>query len=86
VRAGYIYDPTPIPSTTITALLPDADRHDLTAGGSYSFGDYNLHLGLLWVIPASQETSDTQYMPLFKGKYEVTAFVASLTFAGTLGK
>jgi long-chain fatty acid transport protein len=86
VRAGYIYDPTPIPNTTISARLPDADRHDITAGGSYSLGDYDVHLGLLWVIPGSQETSDVEFMPAFKGKYEVTAFVASLSFAGTFGK
>jgi long-chain fatty acid transport protein len=86
VRVGYIYDPTPIPSTTVSALLPDADRHDLSAGGSYSFGNYDVHLGLLWVIPASQTTSDQEYMPVFKGKYEVTAFVASLSVGGKFGK
>ena len=86
VRVGYIYDPTPIPSTTVSARLPDADRHDITAGGSYSLGDYDVHLGLLWVLPASQTTSDQEYMPVFKGKYEVTAFVASLSLAGRFGK
>ena len=86
VRAGYIYDPTPIPNTTLSARLPDADRHDITAGGSYSLGDYDVHLGLLWVIPSSQETSDIEFMPAFKGKYEVTAFVASLSVGGKFGK
>lgn len=86
VRIGYIYDPTPIPNTTLSARLPDADRHDITAGGSYALGNYDLHLALLWVIPASQTTSDVDYMPVFKGKYEVSAFVASLSFAGKLGK
>ncbi len=86
VRAGYIYDPTPIPSTTVSATLPDADRHDITVGGSYSLGNYDLHLGLLWVLPSSQTTSDAEYMPVFKGTYEVTAFVASLSVAGTFGK
>ena len=86
VRVGYIYDPTPIPSTTVSARLPDADRHDITAGGSYSVGDFDIHLGLLWVLPSSQETSDEEYMPTFKGKYEVTAFVASLSLAGKFGK
>jgi long-chain fatty acid transport protein len=86
VRVGYIYDPTPIPNTTMTAQLPDADRHDLTVGGSYRFGDYDVHLGLLWVLPSSQTTSDEAYRPRFKGTYEVTAFVASLGFGGTFGK
>lgn len=86
VRVGYIYDPTPIPNTTVSARLPDANRHDITAGGSYMFGNYAVHLGLLYVLPSSQKTSDEQYMPVFKGKYEVTAFVASLSLAGRFGK
>jgi long-chain fatty acid transport protein len=86
VRVGYIYDPTPIPNSTVSAILPDADRHDLTVGGSYSLGNLDLHLAALWVIPTSQTTSDVEYMPLYKGEYEVTAFVVSLTAAGTFGK
>jgi long-chain fatty acid transport protein len=86
VRVGYIYDPTPIPPTTVSARLPDADRHDITAGGSYSMKNVDIHLGLLWVLPSSQRTSDAEYMPQFKGKYEVTAFVASLSLAGKFGK
>lgn len=86
VRVGYIYDPTPIPSTTVSARLPDANRHDITAGGSYSFSNYDVHLGLLWVLPSSQTTSDEAYMPQFKGEYEVTAFVASVSLAGKFGK
>lgn len=86
VRAGYAYDPTPVPNTTVSALFPDADRHVLTAGGSYWLGNYDLNLGLLWVLPASQTTSDEPYMPDFKGKYEVTALVASLSVGGKFGK
>jgi len=86
VRVGYTYDPTPIPNTTVSAQLPDADRHVVTGGGSYSFGNYNVNLGLLYIMPASQTTSDAEYMPVFKGKYEVTAFVASLTLGGKFGK
>jgi len=86
VRAGYVYDPTPIPSTTISAQLPDGDRHVLSAGASYGLGSYDLNLGLVYVIPASQTTSDAEYMPEFKGKYEITAFVASLSVLGRFGK
>lgn len=85
-RVGYVYDPTPIPSTTISAQLPDANRNVITGGGSYSFGNYDVHLGLLYIIPSSQETSNAEYMPVFKGTYEVTAFVTSLTLAGKFGK
>jgi long-chain fatty acid transport protein len=86
VRAGYVYDPTPIPGTTVSAQLPDGDRHVLTAGGSYKLGSYDVSLGLVYLIPASQTTSDADYMPQFKGKYEINAFIASLSLGGQFGK
>jgi len=86
VRVGYIYDPTPIPAESLTAQLPDANRHDLTAGGSYSFGNYDVHLGLLWVLPESRKTSDTMYTPIHKGTYEIQALVTTLTLGGHFGR
>ena len=83
VRAGYIYDPTPIPSNRLTAQLPDVNRNDVTVGASKTFGDYAVHLGLLWVLPTSRETSMTDpYAPQYKGTYDVQAFVASVTLQG----
>jgi long-chain fatty acid transport protein len=82
LRAGFIYDPTPIPSTSQTAQLPDIDRKNVTAGASMTFGNYAAHLGLLWVTPGSRETSDELYMPQYKGEYHVQAFVASLGLTG----
>ncbi|HWU86627.1 MAG TPA: outer membrane protein transport protein [Kofleriaceae bacterium] len=86
VRAGYIYDPTPIPNTTVSAQLPDGNRHVVTGGGSYSLGNYDVHLSMVYVIPASQTTSDAEYMPIYKGKFEFTALVATLSLAGKFGK
>ena len=87
VRAGFIYDPTPISTETQTAQLPDVDRKNITAGGSYNFNDsYSAHLGLLWVTPGERDTADTLYMPNYKGTYGVTAFVTSLTLSGKFGK
>lgn len=85
-RLGYIYDPTPIPATTLTAQLPDINRQIITAGGSFNLGNYGVHAGLLYVLPQSRETSDQMYMPLHKGTYDVQALVASLTLAGHFGK
>jgi len=87
VRAGFIYDPTPISAETQTAQLPDVDRKNVTLGGSYNFTDaYSAHLGLLWVTPGERDTADTLYMPTYKGTYGVQAFVTSLTLAGKFGK
>jgi len=87
LRLGYVYDPTPIPGTTVSAQLPDADRNVLTAGASVTMlKDYTVSLGLLTVLPSDQVTSDADpYQPAFKGTYEVQAFVASLSFNGRFG-
>lgn len=85
VRAGFIYDPTPIPTTTLTAQLPDANRKVVTAGGSYRFGDYGVHASLLYVLPSKRTTSDVPFMPVYKAEYEVSALVATLSLTGTFG-
>lgn len=86
VRAGYIYDPTPVPGTTLSARLPDINRHDVTLGGSYSVTPkFDVHLAGLLVIPGSNEASTKDpYMPAFKGTYDVTALVLSLGLSGRL--
>ena len=87
IRAGVMYDPTPIPTTTLTARLPDINRINITVGGSYQITpDYGVHLGLLWVTPGERETSDEMYTPTFKGTYGVQAFVANLGVSGAFGR
>jgi long-chain fatty acid transport protein len=86
VRAGYSYDPTPIPTTTIDSEVPDGNRHIVSAGGSYNFGNIDLHLGLVYILPTSTKTSDVMFTPLHKGKYEISAFIAALTLEGHFGR
>ena len=86
VRAGFIYDPTPITPQYLTVELPDIDRLDACVGASKSFGNYDVHLGLLWVLPSNRKTADDPYMPVYKGSYDVSAFVASVTLAGKFGE
>jgi long-chain fatty acid transport protein len=78
IRAGFIYDPTPVPASTLTAQLPDIDRFDITVGGTKWFGTVGLHAGLLFVLPGSRSTDMTPYTPEYKGKFDVSAFVASI--------
>ncbi|HEY4175941.1 MAG TPA: outer membrane protein transport protein [Kofleriaceae bacterium] len=82
VRLGFIWDPTPIPSTTQTAQLPDVDRIDLTVGGSYAFGNgLSLHASVLGVLPRTRSTSDELYMPAYKGTFGAEAIVASVALS-----
>ena len=84
VRAGYYRDPSPIPSTNLTAQLPDIDRNDVAVGGSIALGRYQIHGGLLWVLPGSRTTSSVQDMPQHKGTFDVSAFVAAVTLQARL--
>ena len=87
LRAGFVYDPTPIPSSTLSAQLPDIDRKNITFGGSKNFGGGLAgHLGFLWVTPGERDTNSTNpYTPQYKARYGVQAFVASLSISGTFG-
>jgi long-chain fatty acid transport protein len=85
LRAGFIYDPTPIPRETQSARLPDIDRKNVSFGGSYDFGPLAAHLGFLWVTPGERDTTDQMPRPPFAGTYGVEAFVMSLMVSGQLG-
>lgn len=83
VRAGFIYDPTPIPDTTVTAQLPDINRINVTVGGSYQFTkELRADLSVLWVTPGERDTSDVPNEPAYKGTYGVQALVTSLMLSG----
>ena len=79
-RAGYVYDPTPIPDETLDFTLPDVDRHALTAGFGYDL-PHNVRVdSALWVlIPNSRTTGTEPFAPRDKGEYRVQAWVASLS-------
>jgi long-chain fatty acid transport protein len=90
VRAGFIFDPSPVPSAHLTAQVPDIDRYDVTLGGTKTIGDYAVHLGLLWVLPGNRKTAggtftDPMNTPEQKGTFDVTAFVATVTLQGHFG-
>jgi len=86
LRAGFIYDPTPIPSSTQTAQLPDVNRFVLTAGGSMQVMDMlRVDLSALWVLPGERDSSSDPADPIFHGTYGVEALVLSIGVSGRFG-
>ena len=86
LRAGFIYDPTPIPETTQTAQLPDVDRIVLTVGGSHQISPkLGLHAGLLWVTPRERDSSSDPALPIFHGTYGVEALVLTMSLTAQFG-
>lgn len=49
LRAGYSYDPTPVPDATVDPLLPDADRHSFAIGTGIHNKFASLDLAYMWV-------------------------------------
>ena len=85
-RAGYAYDPTPIPRDKLTMNLPDIDRHVVSLGGSYHLPQGRwIDVGVLWVLPGDRSTSDKPNEPLLKGSYDVSALVAAISFGASFG-
>jgi long-chain fatty acid transport protein len=87
LRAGYIYDPSPIPPTSLTQQLPDKDRNEVTLGATKELGHIDVSVGLLWLLPGSRATAtgNAEMLPEYKGSYDISAFVASLTVGGKFG-
>lgn len=87
LRAGFMYDPTPVPAAYLTPQLPDVNRSDITIGATKELGNIDLSLGLLWVVPTTRATATgtAEDPPEYKGTYDVSAFVASVTVGGKFG-
>jgi long-chain fatty acid transport protein len=52
IRFGGYYDETPQPTSSVSVLLPDAERFGLTLGAGKTWGKWNLDaFGLLLIIP-----------------------------------
>ncbi len=85
LRAGYAYDPTPIPRRYLTVSLPDINRNVASLGATVRLPrGSHVDLGILGVLPGSRSTSDQQYMPELKGTYDVAALVVALNYGMTM--
>ena len=77
VRAGYIFDMTPVPAATLDASLIDMDRHFVTAGLGATFGDVTVDFAGMYKIPTGRRWARTQLgAPL--ANYDLEALVIAL--------
>ncbi|GFO70677.1 OmpP1/FadL/TodX family outer membrane transporter [Geomonas limicola] len=49
LRAGYSFDTSPVPDSTVDPLLPDSDRHSFSIGSGIHSGTTTLDLAYMWV-------------------------------------
>jgi long-chain fatty acid transport protein len=80
-RLGFIWDPTPVPATTLDFQLPDADRIDLTAGlGAALSSSLRVDVGALWVLPQQRSTSMADPLqPPVKGRFDIEAWIVGVS-------
>lgn len=59
VRAGYIYDLTPVPSSTFDPTIPDANRHIFTLGGDWQIRQFTLGFAYNYILSENRSKANT---------------------------
>ena len=83
LRAGYAYDPSAIKNRYLDPLVPDADKHAVTLGAGYKFGNWKLDISnmALFFETASTHSSRVGFNNMFRfnAKYNTFANITSLS-------
>ncbi len=58
VRAGYIYDLTPVPSSTFDPTVPDANRHIFTFGGDLEIDRFTLGFAYNYILSENRSKAN----------------------------
>ena len=82
-RAGYYFDESPQPAAGVGPLLPDANRHGLTAGAGWRGARTAVDAYALWILAAKRSTEGVNRDD-FNGTYKSTSFVAGLSLGLTV--
>ena len=77
-HTGYSFIETPIPSETITPLLPDADRHVIGLGLGYTVAGHTLDLSYAFSIYDDRTAPATGLAP---GTYEIDSNLIGVTYS-----
>jgi long-chain fatty acid transport protein len=77
LRAGYAYDNSPTPDSTLSPELPDADRHNFSIGSGLH-NDYGaIDLAYMWVHWVDRTVANAKEVGTFKS--DAHLFAISLT-------
>ncbi|MDP3029544.1 MAG: outer membrane protein transport protein [Deltaproteobacteria bacterium] len=70
LRAGYIFDESPVPDETMDPSIPDADRHIFCLGGDYRVKDFTIGLAYNYILGKKRDKNNT--IPV-NGEYQQTS-------------
>lgn len=75
VRAGFLYDQTPSPESTLSPDLPDANRLNLAAGGSYWHDSgFRVDVGYQYIILFPHTSTFAAFPGEYSGSVNALAF------------
>ncbi len=84
LRAGYVYDQSPVPSDRFETGLPDADRQGLTIGAGYAVGNITVDASYMYLWFKNRTISNSfagglTPDPSLNGTYKSSAQLAAVT-------
>ncbi|MEK7365989.1 MAG: outer membrane protein transport protein [Candidatus Deferrimicrobiota bacterium] len=74
LRVGFVYDPSPAPSTTMGPELPDVDRFDYMVGAGYKVGNVTIDGAFMYIDRKGRTVTN----PQFSGNWTGNAWLAGL--------
>lgn len=84
LRGGFMYDHTPTPTHTLSSMLPDADRYNISAGLGYKFTK-GLRCDLSYMaVNISERSTKGKNVDKFDGTYKVFVNLFSFGIAYAL--
>lgn len=87
IRAGYYWDPSPAPDTTMNVLLPSYNFNVLTFGLGYALGDLKLDFGFEYLKGQERKISyvdvltKPEYHSAMPGTYNMTLLVPNVSIS-----
>jgi long-chain fatty acid transport protein len=82
LRLGYHYDRTPVPTESVSPILPDNDRHCLSIGWSWTSTSRHVFVDAgLWYLFLPQRSTEGQNRDGYNGTYQNSA----VTLGASLG-
>jgi long-chain fatty acid transport protein len=85
LRAGYVYDQTPVPSNRFETAVPDSDRQGITIGTGYTSGNITVDVSYMYLRFKNRTITDsladdaTPTPNSLNGTYKSMAHLAGLT-------
>ena len=61
LRAGFVYDPTPVPAETMGPELPDSTRLNYMVGAGYKIGPWTIDVGGMYIEKFDRTVSNPQF-------------------------